>query len=218
MRKETISASELNALLKDARKEWKQANKSLLFTLNLINNTLKEKGAPALAAYLKALGIDKMQINDLLKDNANRVCKLCRVTDAEADAILEWVALSDKTRVSMSVNGGDSCLVDYIVGKKGVVYKFVPMPSYSFVGLIDSLSHRVKLQSIPTSCECVSFDYEKEHNAMELVIIGASVKGVKVAYKECYANYISGTYKTIMAKRVARARMRKPVAKVAKVA
>lgn len=178
-------------LLKNAKNEWKQANKSLMFTLNLMNNAMSGKNptAPALLAYIKALGFSKIEINNLCKDSAGNVVILRKVSKEQAENLREFFLLGSGAGSVRLRLASAKCneVTDYIMTKRGTIYRLCPMQvvagvdannkpilagGFSFVGLIDSISHKVKCDNLPAE--------NVAPKAENVAVLGA----------ECSANYL----------------------------
>lgn len=180
---EKVNVSKLFA---NAKKEWKQVNKSLMFTLNVTNNTIKGGGAPELKKYVNAIhDNNKIMIDYLCKDSKNNVCILKRVNDNVADTLKDF-ACSGSNRVALQAIGAH----EYIITPKGAVYMFVQLANdkggFSFVDLITSLNDKLRVDAFGTQ------------------IVEREETYTKDVRKQVCANYLEPIKGTKRAKRVTR--------------
>ena len=148
--KKTNEKVNVSKLFGNAKKEWKQANKSLMFTLNVMNNTIKGGGAPELKKYVNAIhDSNKIMIDYLCKDSKNNVCILKRVNDNVADTLRDF-ACTGSNRVALQSIGAH----EYIITPRGAVYMFVQLANdkggFSFVDLITSLNDKMRVDAFGT--------------------------------------------------------------------
>lgn len=206
----TMAKVNATTLYKNAKKEWKQVNRSLMFTLNVMNNAIKGNScaAPELRKYVReVLGVDKVEIMHLLQAKGRQVCVLQSLHGAQKDAILEFMSLGNTSKLQLTCKGSVG-LSDYVVTPKGAVYRLKILNGYRFVDLIDSIQHNLKVMDMDAELSDVARLLAKE------------TKGVSVG-KETTANYlkrIKGTNQKIApkAKKIApKAKKSAPKAKLA---